>query len=110
LQQQTREDLPVDLGERIEIGERDAFVELVDRRIHWADLDHLGTDARDIAAIGRAAFARQRRRDRSHVADRLRRDIDEAPLRRQERHALRGDDECVIAAMPAQHRFETRQQ
>src|SRR5678815_2075 len=54
--EQPLEDAAVDRGERLEVGDGDALVELVDGRVDRPELDDLVADVRDEAAVRRAAF------------------------------------------------------
>ena len=105
-QQQPREDAAIDRGQRLEVGDAHAFVELVDRRVHRPQLDQLGADVGDEPAVGRAADARQLGRDARDVADRRRRDVDERAARRQERASPAGPREVVVDAVAAQDGLE----
>ena len=72
-QQQPLEDAAVDRGQRLEVGDAHALVDLVDRRVDRAELDDLAADVGDEAAVRRAAGARELRRDPGDVRDRRRR-------------------------------------
>lgn len=55
LRQQIFQRAPVNVFQRLDFGHCDVLIDLVNRRIGWAELDYLRTDLCDEAAIGRTA-------------------------------------------------------
>ena len=77
LREQAREDAAVDARQRLEIVERDALVDLVDRVVDRAELDHFVAHLRDEATVGGPAGARELRHDPRLRAHGLGDDVDE---------------------------------
>ena len=59
MRQQALERAAVDVLQRVEAGDLDALVDLVDAGVERPELDHLRADLRDEAAVGRAAGGRE---------------------------------------------------
>ena len=74
----------VDVLQRIEAGDLDAFIDLVDGRVERAELDHLRADFRDEAAIGSAAGGRELGRDAGFGVNGAAQRVAECADRRQE--------------------------
>ena len=52
----------IDTGEGVEIGDGDVFIDLMDAVIHRSEFDDLGAEGGDETAIGGAARSRTERR------------------------------------------------
>ncbi len=79
--QQPLEYATIDRRQRLEIGDGDALVELVDRRVDRPELDDLGANVGDEAAVGRASGAGELGRDAADLAYRRAGDVDQPAAR-----------------------------
>src|SRR5690348_7951835 len=85
--QQALEYATVDRRQRLQIGDSDPLVELVDRRVDRPELDDLGANVGDETTIGRASGARELGCDAARLAYRRAGDIDQPAARREVRLA-----------------------
>ena len=83
LAQQPFQYATIERGQRLEIGDGDALVELVDRGVDGTQLDDLAADVGDEASVRRAAGAGKLGRDAADLADRVADDVDQPAARRQ---------------------------
>ncbi len=106
--EESPEQRAIDGGQRFEIGDRDALVLLMDRRVHRTDLDNLGTDVRNVAPVRGAPAAGEHRLDSGDLADGRGRVGDQATTPRQKRCAVGGPREIVIEMVPVDDFAEAR--
>ncbi len=96
----------VDVLQRLDARDLDRFVDLVDRRVDRAELDHLRADLRDEAAVRGAAGGRQLGRDAGDRADRVGQRVAERAGRRQERLAAERPGDAEVEAVAVEDRFD----
>src|SRR5712671_4051686 len=77
------EEALVDFAQRFDRAHIDMLVELVDRGVHRTELDHLGTELGDEAAIGRAAGGADLRGGAGDVPDCSAQGLDQLAARRE---------------------------
>ena len=84
------------------------LVELVDRGVHRTELDYLGTEFGDEAAVGRAARGAHLRSGAGDVPDCSAQGLDQPAARREIRRPGKGPIELVIEPVAIEYRADTR--
>src|SRR5439155_14573597 len=104
---QPAEEALVDFAQRFDRAQIDVLIELVDRGVHRTELDHLGTDLSDEAAVGRAARGADLRGGAGDVPDCSAQSLDQFAARREVGRPGKRPVELVIEPMAIEYRTDT---
>src|SRR5690606_8329974 len=96
--------------EALEVFDRDALVDFVDRRVERAELDDVDAVRRDEAAVGRAAARRQLGPRTGLVLDGFADGLGQLAGRCQERLARDAPPDRIVDTEPLELRLDARRQ
>src|SRR2546425_11568771 len=102
------EEALVDFAQRFDRAQIDVLIELVDRGVDRTELDHLGTEFGDEAAVGRAARGADLRGGAGDVPDCGAQSLDQLAARREIRRPGKRPIEIVVEPMAVEYRTDTR--
>src|SRR3977135_3290254 len=97
--QQSLEDATIDRRQRLEIGDSDALVDLVDRIVDRSKLDDFGANVGDETAVGCTSGAGELGRDAADLAYCRAGDVDQPAPRSQIRLAPAGPAYLMVDAV-----------